>query len=77
VEKTIPDTVAEAGRVEAPRQSVVKRAGEALFFTGVILLSSLAVIAIAVAAPFVLAASALAGLVTNKKSARGWRPVSA
>ncbi len=63
--------------MEAPRRSVLKRAGEALFFAGVILLSSLAVIALAIAAPFVLAASALTGLVTNKDSARGWRPVSA
>ncbi|MEC9295579.1 MAG: hypothetical protein VX553_07755 [Pseudomonadota bacterium] len=55
----------------------MKRAGEALFFAGVILLSSLAVIALAIAAPFVLAASAIAGLLTKNKDAHGWRPVSA
>ena len=69
-------SISTAGTDE-PRHSAVKRAGEAVFFTGVILLSSLAVIALAVAAPFILAVSAVAGLLSRNKHAGGWRPVSA
>ncbi|WP_428407976.1 hypothetical protein [Hyphococcus sp.] len=82
MEKTILTTDSNAGHSgaavsDAARPRAVKRAGEALFFTGVILLSSLAVVAIAIAAPFVLAASAIAGFLTRKEGDRGWRPVSA
>ena len=59
------------------RSPAVRRVGEALFFAGVILLSSVAVIAVAIAAPFVLAASVIAGALTKKNNGRGWRPVSA
>ena len=55
----------------------INRLGEVSMFAGVVLLSSLAVAFVAIAAPFVLAASALTALFTERGSSRGWRPVSA
>ena len=77
MEKTISKTAADAEGADEARPPAVKRAGEALFFAVLILISSLAIIAVAIAAPFVLAASAVAGVLTHKHGARGWRPVSA
>lgn len=51
-------------------------AGAALFLV-IFLLSALAVAALAVAAPVVLALSAIAGLVAGKKHNSGWRPAGA
>ncbi|MEO1135777.1 MAG: hypothetical protein AAFW68_04075 [Pseudomonadota bacterium] len=50
---------------------------EALLFVGLIILSSLAVIAFAIAAPFVLILSALAGLFSKGREGRAWRSVAA
>ena len=72
MKKAIVDTASNAVRSPA-----VKKAGEALFFAGVIVLSSVAVIAVAFAAPIVLAASAVTGALTKKNDTCGWRPVSA
>ncbi|MEZ5893706.1 MAG: hypothetical protein R3C58_11280 [Parvularculaceae bacterium] len=71
---TKPETGLQAG---AQAGMLARRAGEALLFAGVIALSSFAVLALAVAAPFVLTASALSGIVAPKAQARGWRPASA
>lgn len=56
---------------------LVQRVGEALLFASVIALSCLAIIALALAAPFVLAFSAFAGLFSKTAAPRGWRPAGA
>lgn len=53
------------------------RAIETAVFIGMILLTSLAVMAVAVAAPLVLGVTALAGFFSRKRAARRWRPVGA
>ena len=55
----------------------LKRLGDAALFAGVIVLSTLAVTAVAILAPIVLTVSALTALFTRKGSTRGWRPVAA
>ena len=56
---------------------LAKRSFEIVLFTGVIILSSLAIAAVALAAPIVLTASAVAAYFPGKRAARGWRPVTA
>ncbi|WP_395073564.1 hypothetical protein [Hyphococcus sp.] len=74
-------TISIAGEPKAHKApvagQVAKRLAEILLFAGVIIVSSLAVAAVALAAPFVLAASALAAFFPGKRTARGWRPVTA
>lgn len=53
------------------------RLGEIFLFTFIIAFSCLTVIAVAIAAPFVLAASAIAGLFAKQDAPRGWRPSGA
>jgi hypothetical protein len=48
-----------------------------LIFAGVILLSSVAVMAVAFAAPLVLIVSAIGGFFARKSDAGGWRPAGA
>lgn len=55
----------------------LKRMGEVLLFVGLILLSSLAVIAVAVAAPFVLLLSYVAGVFSKGRETRAWRSLAA
>ncbi|PQA89106.1 hypothetical protein [Hyphococcus luteus] len=62
---------------EAASGSLIRRLGEVMLFTCVVALSCLAVIAVALAAPFVLAASAIAGLFAKPGAPRGWRPAGA
>lgn len=59
------------------RRPFTSRVSEAAIFTGMILLTSLAIIAVAVAAPIILGLTALAGFISRKGRARRWRPVGA
>lgn len=61
----------------AKKRSLLGRAGETAVFIGVILIASLGVIAVAVAAPLVLGATALAGFFYRDRRARRWRPAGA
>ncbi|MCK5745020.1 MAG: hypothetical protein KAH44_02355 [Oricola sp.] len=56
---------------------LARRLGDVFLFISVVALSCFAVIAVALAAPFVLAASALAGLFSKGAAPRGWRPAGA
>ncbi len=58
---------------DAKSETLFQRLCEILLFIGVIALSCLVVIAVALAAPFVLAGSAIAGLVSRGGAQRGWR----
>ncbi len=57
--------------------SLARRLSEATLFTCVVAFSCLAIIAVAMAAPFVLAASAIAGLFAKPGAPRGWRSAGA
>ena len=72
VEKPIAKSVKKAA--SGP---VGRRAGDIFLFMCVIAVSCLAVIVVALAAPFVLAASAVAGLFSKGAEPRGWRPAGA
>lgn len=61
----------------ANSNSLLKRLGDAALFAGVIILSTLAVTAVAILAPIVLTVSALTALFTREGSTRRWRPVAA
>lgn len=61
----------------ANRGRMARQAGEAFLFAGVISLSALAVVALAIAAPFVLAASALSALFAPESRSGGWRQAGA
>lgn len=49
---------------------------EVAIFAGVILFSCLVIIAFALAAPFVLALTALSGIVSRKTPPRRWKPAN-
>lgn len=72
VEKPIAKSVKKAASGPMGR-----RAGDIFLFMCVLAVSCLAVIAVAFAAPFVLAASAIAGLASKGDAPRGWRPAGA
>jgi hypothetical protein len=72
----VDEPVSKSGSSAAPRP-VAQRIGEALIFAGVILLSSVAVMAVAFAAPLVLIVSAIGGFFARKSDAGGWRPAGA
>jgi len=55
----------------------VDRVADALVFAGFLSLSVLAIAAVAVVTPLVLALSALAGLFEKNGDTNGWRPANA
>lgn len=56
---------------------LVRRVVETALFAAVILLSSIAVILVAIAAPIIVAVSGFAALMSPKKNTGGWRPANA
>lgn len=63
--------------VKPHSETAMSRAAGGVIFFAVFLLSALALAAVAVAAPVVLALSALAGLIAGNKSGNGWRSAGA
>ena len=57
--------------------TALDRIVDALIFAGFLLLSVIALAAVAVATPVVLAISALAGLISRNNEDDGWRPAGA
>lgn len=55
----------------------LNRAIDAVIFLGFLILSGVAVIAVAIVAPFILALSAIVGLFSKKSAYAGWRPAGA
>lgn len=70
------EPIAKSGK-QAASGPLGRRAGDVLLFVCVVAVSCLAVIAVALAAPFVLAASAAAGHFSKGAEPRGWRPAGA
>ena len=56
--------------------ALMNRLIEVAIFAGVILFSCVIIIAFAVAAPFVLAVTALSGFSSRKTSPRRWKPAN-
>lgn len=59
------------------RRSFASRVSETAVFVGMILFTSIAVIAVAIAAPIVLGLTAVAGFISRNGRARRWRSVGA
>lgn len=57
-------------------QSLVRRAIDAVLVASLIILSSIAVILVAAAAPIILALTAIGGFFTRKDAVRHWRPIN-
>ncbi|MEX6633517.1 hypothetical protein [Hyphococcus lacteus] len=56
---------------------MLKQAEEAFLLASIIVISSLAVISLAIVAPFVLMISAISGIFSGGNETRRWRPVNA
>ncbi|GEM_PF-5275098 len=59
------------------RTSTINHLWDAAVFLGFLLFSGLAIAAVAIATPLILAVSALAGLLSNKADGAAWRPAHA
>lgn len=55
----------------------LERVADALIFLGFLILSGIAIVAVAVATPVVLAISAIAGLLSKNADRAGWRAAGA
>ncbi len=58
-------------------RTALDRFWDALIFLGFLIVSALAIAVVAIAAPVVLAISAIAGLISKNADRAGWRPAGA
>jgi len=69
--------VSPASDLSEKHDRVADRFADALVFAGFLSLSVLAIAAVAVVTPLILALSALAGLFEKNGDTNGWRPANA
>ncbi|GJL95050.1 MAG: hypothetical protein DHS20C05_14550 [Hyphococcus sp.] len=59
---------------DAEASGFYRRLWDALIFIAVLIVSALAILAVALVTPFLLVISVLAGLLTKQSGASSWRP---